>query len=209
MSPPSNLADCQRELEHTKQQLEIQTNLNNALHKEISELDTALKMKDGQLHHDTRRLSQELEDSRNQEQLSLLHELAQVRFHFYNGGERAYLYRLIEQLELQLEAELSQTQKWKDEAHGQGSRAVRRCWQASVDEAVRKQREDDRWLRRNLCEEIDMLKAELAVEKARRGIGGEVVDIRNSPLVKSLQGEIRILRAGYMPPEYTRPRTPW
>jgi hypothetical protein len=209
MSPPNNLADCQRELEYTKQQLAIQTNLNETLRRTIWDLNRSVKEKHGQLQHDARMLSQELEDAHSQEQLSLQHELAQLRFHFYNSGERESLVREIEDLRFELAAELYESQKWKDEAHGKGTKAISRCWQASVDEAVRKERESDSWLVRNLFDEIDMLKAEKAAAASSRGIDGEVAEMRDSLLVKSLRAEIAILRAGYMSPDDMRVRRPW
>jgi hypothetical protein len=209
MSSPSNLADCQRQLEHTKQQLDIQTNFNEALQRKICDLDRALETPHGQLQQRVNVLSQELEDARNHEQLSLQHVLTQVRFYFYNSGERAVLIRENEYLRLELEAELHETQKWKDEAHGKGSRAISRCWQASVDEAVREERKKEAWFVRNLFDEIETLKAEKAATVARRGIDGGVVELTDSLLVKSLRAEIAILRAGYMSPDDMRVRSPW
>ncbi|KAI6906314.1 hypothetical protein KC318_g8115 [Hortaea werneckii] len=52
-----------------------------------------------------------------------------------------------------------QIQRWKDEAMGRGYEAVSKCWQASVDEAVKREREKDGWLVKNLQEEISRLQS--------------------------------------------------
>ncbi|RMY75646.1 hypothetical protein D0862_13900 [Hortaea werneckii] len=52
-----------------------------------------------------------------------------------------------------------QIQRWRDEAMGRGHEAVSKCWQASVDEAVKREREKDGWLIKNLQDEISRLQS--------------------------------------------------
>ena len=59
----------------------------------------------------------------------------------------------------QLERAQQEAQMWKNEAHGvAGNRAVSACWQASVDEAVRREREKDAFVIKALRDEISSLR---------------------------------------------------
>lgn len=60
----------------------------------------------------------------------------------------------------QVEAYKSEASKWKQEALGRGSEMFNTCWQASVDEAVRRKREPDSMAIEALREELEALKAE-------------------------------------------------
>jgi hypothetical protein len=59
----------------------------------------------------------------------------------------------------QVEAYKALASKWRNEAHGKGSEAVSRCWQASVDEAVRREREKDAFVMKVLRDELTALKS--------------------------------------------------
>jgi len=60
----------------------------------------------------------------------------------------------------QVEAYKNEADKWKQEALGKGSDVLNKCWQASVDEAVRRKREQDSMAIKALQEELAALKAE-------------------------------------------------
>lgn len=60
----------------------------------------------------------------------------------------------------QVEAYKEEAAKWKQEAFGKGSEMFNTCWQASVDEAVRRKREPDNLAIEALRQEIAALKAE-------------------------------------------------
>lgn len=60
----------------------------------------------------------------------------------------------------QVEAYKNEAAKWKQEALGKGSELFNTCWQASVDEAVRRKREPDSMAIEALREELAALKAE-------------------------------------------------
>ncbi|GAB1739481.1 hypothetical protein NU219Hw_g4436t1 [Hortaea werneckii] len=64
-----------------------------------------------------------------------------------------------------------QIQRWRDEAMGRGNEAVSTCWQASVDEAVKREREKDGWLIKNLQEEISRLQSK---ESTLMSLAGDV-----------------------------------
>ena len=64
MPPPSNLGECQRELELTKQQLEIQTKYNEEMRRKIYDSDRAPNANARQLQQHVTALSQELEERR-------------------------------------------------------------------------------------------------------------------------------------------------
>lgn len=68
-------------------------------------------------------------------------------------NERVILYQ-------QVEAYKNEAAKWKQEALGQGSEVLNLCWQASVDEAVRRKREMDEGALQTLQNENAALKAE-------------------------------------------------
>jgi hypothetical protein len=59
----------------------------------------------------------------------------------------------------QVEAYKALAAKWRNEAYGKGSEAVSRCWQASVDEAVRREREKDAFVMKVLRDELTALKS--------------------------------------------------
>jgi hypothetical protein len=60
----------------------------------------------------------------------------------------------------QVEAYKAEAAKWRMDAFRQGSEAISRCWQASVDEAVRRERQKDAFV-------MEMLRDELAVLKSK------------------------------------------
>lgn len=60
----------------------------------------------------------------------------------------------------QVEAYKNEAVKWKQEALGRGSEMFNTCWQASVDEAVRRKREPDSMAIEALREELAALKTE-------------------------------------------------
>lgn len=68
-------------------------------------------------------------------------------------NERVILYQ-------QVEAYKHEAAKWKQEALGNGSEVLNLCWQASVDEAVRRKRETDEGALQTLQNENAALKAE-------------------------------------------------
>lgn len=68
-----------------------------------------------------------------------------------SANERAILLQ-------QVEAYKAEAAKWRMEAFRHGSEAISRCWQASVDEAVRREREIDALVMRALRDELAALK---------------------------------------------------
>jgi chromosome segregation ATPase len=65
----------------------------------------------------------------------------------------------ISELLKQIEGYKAEAGKWRNEAYGKGAEAVSRCWQASVDEAVRCEREKDAFVMKVLRDEISALKS--------------------------------------------------
>lgn len=61
----------------------------------------------------------------------------------------------------QREAWQAEAQKWKEQAMCKGAELISRCYQAAVDEGVRKEREKDKAVFRALREEIERLKLQL------------------------------------------------
>lgn len=66
----------------------------------------------------------------------------------------------------QADAYKAEAMRWKSEAFRQGSRVISQCWQASVDEAVRREREKDSAVIKALRDEIATLRAEKKAESA-------------------------------------------
>lgn len=60
----------------------------------------------------------------------------------------------------QADAYKAEAMRWKSEAFRQGSRVISQCWQASVDEAVRREREKDSAVIKALRDEIAAFRAE-------------------------------------------------
>jgi hypothetical protein len=59
----------------------------------------------------------------------------------------------------QIAAYKAEADKWRMEAFGQGSAAISQCWQASVDEAVRREREKDAFVMKVLRDQLAALKS--------------------------------------------------
>ncbi|KAF2483909.1 hypothetical protein BDY17DRAFT_294625 [Neohortaea acidophila] len=57
-----------------------------------------------------------------------------------------------------VEASKAELEKWKNEAARAGAETVSRSWQASVDEAVRREREKDAWAIRHMQRELEVLR---------------------------------------------------
>lgn len=77
-------------------------------------------------------------------------------------AEKALLNQRIEMVE-------GEYHKWRNEALGKGSLSVSSVWQASVDEAVRKERTKDEYVIQDLRREIERLKAGKSSETGRQG----------------------------------------
>ena len=89
------------------------------------------------------------------------HESGQDYTQAYQQGVRAGMRSQFytDELLKQVEAYKAEAAKWRNAAYGQGSEAVSRCWQASVDEAVRREREKDAFVIKALRDEITALKS--------------------------------------------------
>lgn len=62
----------------------------------------------------------------------------------------------------QIETWKTAAEKWKAEAMRAGNETIGLCYQASVDEAVRKERKKDSFLMKSMQKEIDELKKKAA-----------------------------------------------
>jgi hypothetical protein len=113
----------------------------------LSEGDSHLNQQVTTLEAEKRKLESELTEAYKRGQMDGLRtQLAQ--------SERVILIQ-------QVEAYKNEATKLKQEALGKGSDVLNTCWQASVDEAVRRKREGDSMV-------ISALQAELAALKAEK-----------------------------------------
>jgi len=110
------------------------------------------------LEHKNRMLKQQLSQSypdlRRQ-----LHEtsrdLVDARVEAYAHGQTTAHFQMEnEKLLEHIHGQEGEIQRWRNEAMGKGSECVSRCWQASVDEAVRREREKDAWVVKQLQDEV-------------------------------------------------------
>jgi predicted RNase H-like nuclease (RuvC/YqgF family) len=138
----------------SRRQLETMRRDNDALKRQVrdmclrlSEGDSHLKQQVTTLEAEKRKLESELTEAYKRGQMDGLRtQLAQ--------SERVILIQ-------QVEAYKNEATKLKQEALGKGSDVLNTCWQASVDEAVRRKREGDSMV-------ISALQAELAALKAEK-----------------------------------------
>ena len=163
-----NLQECQKELDHTKQLLEIQTKHANALQRKVHSLEQDLKKQHGDLRHEINMLSKQLLDAQAHESLSIEAQLVEAKYQFDNCGPRAQLLKENERLLIELEYQTERVQHWRAEAFCQGSKTVIECLQAAVDEKVRQVREQDAYLVKNLNEQIAELNVQNAEEATKR-----------------------------------------
>ena len=144
--------DLRKELDASRRQLEAARRDSAALERQVRDLH--LKISAG---------AKDLK-------LQVTELTAKVRYHesgraktYQNGvmdGMRSHVStneRMI--LLQQVEAYKSEAAKWRMEAFRQGSDAISQCWQASVDEAVRREREKDALVMKVLRDEIAALKS--------------------------------------------------
>ena len=147
------------ELEQAQQQINIQKAHVEALQSKVHGLQQQLSHSHEDLHKQVYTFSKELADARMYEQTRARTELDGLIYASHAVGlrgthnpETALLLERIENQQLEIE-------KWKAEAMGRGNEAVSRCWQTSVDEAVRRERENDSFVIQALRGEIEKLKA--------------------------------------------------
>lgn len=133
----SDLEECQKDLQHTKRLLEIQTRHATALQRKVSSLEAQLEAKYGDLRKENRMLSKQLLDLQAQESLSIEAQLAEAKWQFDNCGPRAELLKERDGLLVELGYQREEVQRWKAEAHCQSAQLVNRSLQANVDEKVR------------------------------------------------------------------------
>jgi chromosome segregation ATPase len=145
-------------LDQAQRQISIQSAHSESLQRKIHELEFRARQQPNELHQQIHALSRELADARMREQTRARSEQAVST----KGGlnpEMACLHERVEHLEGQLAL-------WKAEAMGRGNKAVSVCWQDSVDEAVRREREKDRAVIVGLTREIDQLRAQSEASRA-------------------------------------------
>jgi len=168
--PQSQGGICQHErnikkLTLERDRLERDLNLSRRQLETIRKDDDALKRQVRDMHL---RLSEGVSHLKQQvttlvaEKRQLKAELAEA----YKRGQMDGLRTQLAQSERviliqQVEAYKNEAAKWKQEALGKGSDLLNTCWQASVDEAVRRKREADSMV-------VSALQAELAALKAEK-----------------------------------------
>ncbi|KAI7197582.1 hypothetical protein D0869_10383 [Hortaea werneckii] len=124
--------------EKLQRQMIIQTNRIESLEGELKLVRHQVSQSSSELRFQLSQAQRDLVDARRE---SLEQRLERERLlEFVRGQE-------------------GQIQRWRDEAMGRGNEAVSKCWQAGVDEAVKREREKDGWLIKNLQEEISRLQS--------------------------------------------------
>lgn len=145
--------DFEKDLTRVQQKLDATRRDNNALHRQVRDLRLQLSEGNPQLKAQVASLRAEkrtLEAGLNEAHHSGLMDGLRSQC---AQNERVILVQ-------QVEAYKNEAAKWKQEALGKGSEAISTCWQASVDEAVRRKRESDLLAIKTLQEENAALRAE-------------------------------------------------
>lgn len=142
--------DLQGELRQAQQQISIQSAHGEALQAKVQALELQLSYSYSDLHRQNHQLSKELSDARIYEQTRPRLE-TDTGTAMVHKSETALLLERIESQQLEIE-------KWKGEAMIKANEAVSHCWQGSVDEAIRREREKDGFVIKALLEEIERLK---------------------------------------------------
>lgn len=140
-------------LSYAQHQLSIQIERINVLEDQVRNMEQQIAHSYPELRMQIHQRSNSLIDARLGEMTRTSNEEDGLKTHPSENRvqlENELLLQTIERQQWEIE-------KWKGEAMGRGSEAVSRCWQGSVDEAVRKQREKDRVLITALTDEIRRL----------------------------------------------------
>lgn len=144
--------DSRKELDASRRQLEVVRRDSAALERQVRDLH--LKLSEG---------AKDLK-------LQVTELTAKVRYH-ESGRAKTYQNGMMDgmrsqastnermMLMQQVEAYKGEAAKWRMEAFRQGSEAISQCWQASVVEAVRREREKDALVMQVLQDEIAALKS--------------------------------------------------
>ena len=158
----TSLEECIRELQETRHELRIQSNHANALLRKIFLLEEQLRQHKTTVRHSQaiiqRLATAEYRDQTSHGQNSSPSQASSSELYQIQPNEREILLQQIERQKWEI-------QKWKEEAHGRGNEAVSRCWQASVDEAVRREREKDEWFIKHLLEKVKTLETEAGEQR--------------------------------------------
>lgn len=150
------LEDSNVKLRHDNQQLQrqlgTQKNDGKTLERQVQDLHLKVSEGDKELKRQIAELKTTVSTSED------------VRLQAYQSGiiegvrtqstpaERAILIQ-------QVDAYKAEAMKWKSEAYYQGQRVISECWQASVDEGIRREREKDSAVIKALRDEIADLRA--------------------------------------------------
>lgn len=151
--------ELREELQRTRRQLENERRNNEPLKRQIHDLRLKLAEGEGPLRRQIATLTEKVNELSSRQEDHAREYLDGIR----DGsrplppGERLIMTQ-------QIESWKTQAEKWKAEAMRQGSETIGLCWQASVDEAVRREREKDGFVIKALQNEIAALK-EKAEEK--------------------------------------------
>lgn len=142
-----------KQLALAKKQIEIQTKHSDALQYQVHEKELQLKQQQPELRSQVQRLSTELMDLRLQQDEHMRRTPDCQHMPGLGDDERTILLQ-------QLERAKSEAERWKAEAMGRGNEAVSRAWQASIDRAIRQEREKDAVVIDGLRADIERLKVE-------------------------------------------------
>lgn len=154
------LQQSQSLLQQSQQQVSIQIEHTDALQKKIRELEAKLIKQPALLRQQNEALTRELADMRLREQAQA--DEKQNLFQSPNSSaappsgskpETATLLKCVDNQRAEIEY-------WKAEAKAEGHKTVSRCWQDSVDEAVRRERQKDTTVFEDLKKRIKDLEAD-------------------------------------------------
>ena len=191
----AELDSCRWNHDQTVYQVHVYKEHTDALQEKISMLEKELRKQHGTLRQEIEDLSRELAEFELYNQESIRHDLAQMRYIFHNSEERQNELRERELLLQRIEGQEKETQKWKNEAFGRANEAVSRCWRASVDDALKRERAKDSWVIVHLQDESQTLRTE------------KLTGAAESFLVISLRAELELLKGCSR--NNTSARDPW
>ncbi|KAK3719456.1 hypothetical protein LTR37_004314 [Vermiconidia calcicola] len=146
------------ELKQAHKQIAIQTAHAEALQSKVRSLEAQRAQQHSDTHKQIQALSTDRAAARLYEQLRVRDESDGIS-HGHRAGKSGTNNHEAALLLQHIDRQQAEIDKWKAEAMGKGSEAVSRCWQGSVDEAVRSERGKDSFLIRALTDEMEKLRA--------------------------------------------------
>jgi len=155
----SKVEQLRSELQQAQYQINLQNNYTEALEGTIKSLEAKLCQSNTQLRSEICDLRRNRIDARLHEQTRLQGQDDDYLHSNNNSANNSHPYSIEHTHLLQtIQRQSYDIERWRGEAMRVSNESVSRSWQASVDEAVRREREKDAFVIKSLREEIEKLR---------------------------------------------------